>query len=386
MNWCVSIHANEYLKLHAAVVARGGTALIMPGVPGAGKSTLCAALGLNGWRVLSDEHALIPPGTAEVVPLCRPVSLKNESIALIESFSQNAVFGPVSEETHKGTVAHMKADLAPDSHVYIDGRTNILYPLEHIIRWHDAFSSAQVLTEEITEYDIDYVIIRNTSENALLMEQTGLMQLDYADIRYLLYSGNDANTPVAGKLWARPYCWNESDTQPLDEERATAAVYFTPDTQLHQFLKLLTEYAHADDRTAYLSAQRETVYWPDASKRFVGFQAMKSANFELAHQHFRSVLKKDMKDYLAIALSELRLGKPASAESTLASALGRQWAQVEFFDLVIMHALLTEIRDQQEWTQLADSYIDELAEQIEDHQIAASGQSVTADTFCASFD
>jgi len=88
----------------------------MPGVPGAGKSTLCAAMGLAGWRILSDEHALIPPGTAEVVPLCRPVSLKNESIAVIKSFDPNSIFGPVSEDTHKGTVAHMKADLVPTSH------------------------------------------------------------------------------------------------------------------------------------------------------------------------------------------------------------------------------------------------------------------------------
>ena len=116
MNWCVSIHANEYLKLHAAVVAKNGMAIIMPGIPGAGKSTLCAALGLSGWRILSDEHALIPPGTAEVVPLYRPVSLKNESIQVIESFSSNAIFGPVSKETHKGVVAHMKGDLEPDTH------------------------------------------------------------------------------------------------------------------------------------------------------------------------------------------------------------------------------------------------------------------------------
>jgi len=56
MNWCVSLHANEYLKLHAAVVARDGSAIIMPGIPGAGKSTLCAALGLTDWRILSDEQ------------------------------------------------------------------------------------------------------------------------------------------------------------------------------------------------------------------------------------------------------------------------------------------------------------------------------------------
>lgn len=116
MNWCVSLQSNEYLKLHAAVVAREDVAIVMPGVPGAGKSTLCAALGLSGWRILSDEHAMIPPNTTEVIPLCRPVSLKNESIDAIKSFSSHAVFGPISKETHKGVVVHMKADLHPDSH------------------------------------------------------------------------------------------------------------------------------------------------------------------------------------------------------------------------------------------------------------------------------
>jgi HprK-related kinase A len=116
MNWCVSLHTNEYLKLHAGAVSRGNFAVIMPGIPGAGKSTLCAALGLSGWRILSDEHAMIPPNTAEVIPLCRPVSLKNESIEIIRSFSSKAVFGPISKETHKGVVAHMKADLQADCH------------------------------------------------------------------------------------------------------------------------------------------------------------------------------------------------------------------------------------------------------------------------------
>jgi HprK-related kinase A len=116
MNWCVSVGVNEYLKLHAAVLSKNNVGLIMPGLPGAGKSTLCAALCLSGWRVLSDEHALIPLDTASLVPLCRPVSLKNESIEIIRNFDSSAVFGPRSQQTHKGTVVHLKSDLLDDSH------------------------------------------------------------------------------------------------------------------------------------------------------------------------------------------------------------------------------------------------------------------------------
>jgi len=116
MNWCISVCANEYLKLHSAVVAKNGVALIMPGLPGAGKSTLCAVLALNGWRVLSDEHAMIHLGTANVEPLYRPVSLKNESIDIVRDYHPGVVMGPTTEETHKGVVAHMKADMHPESH------------------------------------------------------------------------------------------------------------------------------------------------------------------------------------------------------------------------------------------------------------------------------
>lgn len=108
LNWCISGHAHHYLMLHAAVVERNGRAVILPGDPGAGKSTLTAALVLSGFRLLSDELMLIDRDDGMLVPLARPINLKNASIDIIRNFSADAVFGDTAFDTHKGTVAHLK--------------------------------------------------------------------------------------------------------------------------------------------------------------------------------------------------------------------------------------------------------------------------------------
>jgi serine kinase of HPr protein (carbohydrate metabolism regulator) len=53
----------------------GGKGVLLSAVSGSGKSTLSAELALNGWRLLSDELALID-SEVKLVPLTRPVSLK----------------------------------------------------------------------------------------------------------------------------------------------------------------------------------------------------------------------------------------------------------------------------------------------------------------------
>jgi HprK-related kinase A len=108
LNWCISAHCHQYLIFHAAVVERSGRALILPAPPGSGKSTLCAGLINRGWRLLSDELTLLDIASSRVVPVPRPVSLKNASIDVIRAYAPAAVIGPTVRDTTKGSVAHMR--------------------------------------------------------------------------------------------------------------------------------------------------------------------------------------------------------------------------------------------------------------------------------------
>lgn len=109
LNWCVSVHCHDYLIVHAAAVARGEHAVVMPAPSGSGKSTLCAALVYGGgWRLMSDELALFDRSSGCLHSLARPVSLKNGSIDALSRFAPSARMGQVVHETVKGSVTHVQ--------------------------------------------------------------------------------------------------------------------------------------------------------------------------------------------------------------------------------------------------------------------------------------
>ena len=105
LNWCVATMAHRFLIFHAAALERGGRAILLPGEPGTGKSTLCAALAFHGWRLLSDEQALLDLSSGLVYGLARPISLKNESIDIIRAFCPGSQFSDECPDTSKGTIA-----------------------------------------------------------------------------------------------------------------------------------------------------------------------------------------------------------------------------------------------------------------------------------------
>jgi len=98
----------RFLLIHAGAVERDGDVILLPGASGAGKSTLSVVLASRGWRLLSDEIAMVRPTDGLVIPHPRPITLKNTSIDMIAERLPEAQFTKRYEGTTKGTVAFVR--------------------------------------------------------------------------------------------------------------------------------------------------------------------------------------------------------------------------------------------------------------------------------------
>lgn len=108
MNWCIGGYAHQWVAVHAAVLERGGRTLILSGPSGSGKSTLCAALALAGWRLFSDEFALINVEHGHLTPLPRPISLKEAAIGIMAKRGPTTVFSAEEVDVEDQRFVHMR--------------------------------------------------------------------------------------------------------------------------------------------------------------------------------------------------------------------------------------------------------------------------------------
>ncbi len=98
INLSIARHLPHYIQIHAAVLTRGERALVVAGSPGAGKTTLAAALLTRGWRYATDEFALIDPDTLQVVPYPKTLSIKSGSVEMLRDIGF-----PIEDEVfHRG--------------------------------------------------------------------------------------------------------------------------------------------------------------------------------------------------------------------------------------------------------------------------------------------
>lgn len=183
MNLQMALGERRFLLLHASSVERDGKVLIITGESGSGKSTLSALLMGEGWRFLGDEFALIDPATGLAHPFPRPVSLKNEAVAVVEKALPGGRFGPPIPGTPKGDIRHLVPDAASLSTMDRPGQPAlILFP-----RYGAAPEIRDVGQGEcfvrLTQASTNYTALGETGFDALtrLVREVPAIAIDYPD-------------------------------------------------------------------------------------------------------------------------------------------------------------------------------------------------------------
>ncbi len=183
MNLQMALGQRHFLLLHASSVERDGKVLIMTGESGSGKSTLAALLGERGWRLLGDEFALIAPDTGEAWPFPRPISLKNESIGVMEALVAPERFGARINGTPKGDIRHLSPNATALAGMNTPARPAlILFP-----RFGNTQAVRNVPPSEVfvrfTQASTNYMALAERGYAALtgLVTQTPARAIDYPD-------------------------------------------------------------------------------------------------------------------------------------------------------------------------------------------------------------
>ncbi len=163
LNLVVALRYHCFLMFHAGALERAGAGVLLPAQPGRGKTTLCAALAHRGFRLLSDEFGLMRRGSAELLPVPRPMPLKNESIDVIRGFAPEAWLGPSVPGTRKGTLAHVRV---PDDSV---ARMHESAPVRFVVfpRW---VRDAPLALEPVSPTDAFLALASNAFNYEMLGE------------------------------------------------------------------------------------------------------------------------------------------------------------------------------------------------------------------------
>jgi hypothetical protein len=271
--------------------------------------------------------------------------------------------------------------LSPDSQVYIDGRTGILYPLEHFYRMEDATISPDILRAEIEEYDINLAVMKNKQRNFSLMRDTGTLGLDFVGVKFTLFRKDNPNFPVLGTLLAYPACWNADMSSALEKEQTRAISILPSNSSLFPFIQFVIDYTKTDNRAEFLITLEEDSQWSDIKLRFAGYQALNQNLDSIAFEMFAGIKKKEFGDYLGGTLAKARLGEWKTAEQTLDLGTRLSWSE-KTSEIEILHGLLEHIRHNFTLEIIDHAYVDRLAGEVGVSGDSSSSYIPDAHSFC----
>lgn len=244
--------------------------------------------------------------------------------------------------------------LSPDFKVFIDGRTNILYPINFYKHYLKVISDISVLENDIKKYDIQYAIFKNSEKAQRYFSGTDALTINFADENYALFSRKtDTTFPMASKLTLFPMCWNNHYSDEVIAENALSESLFqNKKYAIKYILKLLNDYLAHEDKEKFIQSLKTEKLSQDSTKRLAAYLAIEIENYNKAKNIFISINKKESGDLLMISYSSLMSEDLSTTKAALSLYINKKGGihedHISDFDKIVILKTLKAIQEKTE--------------------------------------
>lgn len=220
--------------------------------------------------------------------------------------------------------------LSPEFKIYIDGRTNILYPLEFAKRNADLHGPGQFtsITDEIERYNIEFAIYPLDMAWFPLTDKSNAMSVEYISKEFILMSTRANNFPLSSHVMFFPMCWQLANPQQLAAELTRAQQILPGDSGLLPVLKTLVDLYSGISPNEVFSAIKSGAAATDYQKRLLGYVALELNSYPQAFELFQSIENNDTLDLLMRAYAALESQNYRAAEEILRVTLSPGWEEL----------------------------------------------------------
>ena len=266
-------------------------------------------------------------------------------VAMVDYMSEKRMSGRIFNNYSLG--GYLTYRLSPQNQVYIDGRTYILYPLDFLTWAKDiqTTESPDILRAELDKYAVDQIMWRFNQAKHDLVLATGGFGLDFVDAGYALYTREDSNFPLFGKLMANPECWHAGMLKELVAERLKMGEIHLSDAGLLSFADFAIGYSNAESGKDFLDASIGDGEWSDEMRRFAGFRLLEFGYYNLVPLLLGGVETRKSKDHLGSAYAMSKAGDTETATQIMGEFSNIQWPRLQTGDVLVqykLHKLLEE--------------------------------------------
>jgi hypothetical protein len=337
---------------------------------------------------LAGIFCLLLVGGALSANVERGLNFMKENKQTFTRYPVNLVAYMIREDIHGrifndyGMGGYLIYRLAPRSQVYIDGRTQILYPIEHMLAYQAAKNQPEAMKEEFEKYGFDLIIRAFSLSRHDAIMQLGEFQLDFVGPKYALYRRGAGNFPRLGEMFSDPACWRPELQAEIEAERNSMDAILPVYSALLPYADFVTAYGRADNGRVYLDQSIENEEWSDEMRRFAAYRFFEEGEYEIARMLFGGLEVKKTGDYLAPAMAMMLNQQWNLASQILKSMTAVNWRWMKPGDILIYYALISEMGAQQSLTDAEEQLLQRLDSRLAELGIAERSVEKTPAALC----